>query len=345
MSLWAENTRPNTLDELSLHHQLNDELKTLSRAENIPSLLFSGPVGAGKRTRITLLLKAIYGQTVEKTRTETVEIETPSQKVLSFPVLMSKDHLEINPSTLGIYDRLGIQKILETTGQSQQLDAKAARKYKVLVIHDADNLSRDAMHSLRRAMEKYVLCIRIFFCCVYPSKIIPALRSRTLPLCVPSPSREDIEALLARVAAEKNVEEKAIGKIPEITEACRGNVRRGLFILQAAAADPETKESLSVIGWETVTKTIAEKMRKSPTPQTLLSIRANFYDLLSHCIPPTMIIKSVLMFLLKDETGDRWTEFVSAAAKYETRAQRGGKGIYHLEAFAANVMASVSRKQ
>jgi replication factor C subunit 3/5 len=43
--------------------------------------------------------------------------------------------------------------------------------------------------------------------------------------------------------------------------------------------------------WEALIGQIADEIIAEHTPQRILQVRAKFYDLLTHCIPPTTILK------------------------------------------------------
>jgi replication factor C subunit 3/5 len=43
--------------------------------------------------------------------------------------------------------------------------------------------------------------------------------------------------------------------------------------------------------WETLIAQIADEIIQEHTPARILQVRAKFYDLISHCIPPTTILK------------------------------------------------------
>lgn len=100
-----------------------------------------------------------------------------------------------------------MQEIIKEIAQTQQIDSKAARRFKstqhgpynitsqvfiVVVINEADSLSKDAQHGLRRTMEKYMSNLRIIFCCNSTSKIISPIRSRCLLVRVPAPEVEQV---------------------------------------------------------------------------------------------------------------------------------------------------------
>lgn len=82
-------------------------------------------------------------------------------------------------SDVGLYDRVVIQEILKEIAQTQQVDLGAKQRFKgehqhptwirideipVVVINEADSLTRDAQAALRRTMEKYMANMRIILC-------------------------------------------------------------------------------------------------------------------------------------------------------------------------------------
>lgn len=57
---------------------------------------------------------------------------------------------------------------------------------------EADNLTKDAQHGLRRTMEKYASTCKIILCCESMSKVIDPLKSRCMVVRVASPSDDDV---------------------------------------------------------------------------------------------------------------------------------------------------------
>ncbi|OMJ08602.1 Replication factor C subunit 5, partial [Smittium culicis] len=156
MTLWVDKNRPTTLDKLSYHHELTSHLKKMAETLDIPHLLFYGPEGAGKKTRIMTLLRQIFGPGAEKIRMDTRTFQTTSSRSVEVNILSSNYHIEINPSDAGIYDRVIVQELIKEIAQTQQVNSSSLKKFKVVVIHDADTLSKNAQHALRRTMEKYM---------------------------------------------------------------------------------------------------------------------------------------------------------------------------------------------
>lgn len=114
-------------------------------------------------------------------------------------------------SDAGIYDRAIITDILKEIAQTQQVDLNAKKRFKgsdsarhhflgtddgtfisVVIINEADLLSRDAQSALRRTMEKFTANLRVILCANSTSKIIGPIRSRCLLLRVGAPSEEEV---------------------------------------------------------------------------------------------------------------------------------------------------------
>lgn len=195
MSLWVDKYRPTSLNKLDYHLSQAEQLKNMVHGGDFPHLLVYGPPGAGKKTRIMGIIRELYGPGVEKIRTEMVQFETPSKKKLEIMTLNSNYHIEVNPSDVGIYDRVVIMQLVKTTAQVHQIDPTGQGDFKIVLLTNVDQLSKDAQHALRRTMEKYVKTCRLILCANSTSRVIPAIRSRCLGIRVPAPSHAEIKVI------------------------------------------------------------------------------------------------------------------------------------------------------
>ncbi|KAK1882479.1 Replication factor C subunit 3 [Dissostichus eleginoides] len=312
MSLWVDKYRPTSLGKLDYHKAQATQLKNLVQCGDFPHLLVYGPSGAGKKTRIMCLLRELYGAGVEKLRIEHQTIVAPSKKKIEINTIASNYHLEVNPSDAGNQDRVVIQELIKTMAQSQQIQSSTQREFKVVLLTEVDRLTKDAQHALRRTMEK-----------------------------VPLPSTEEVcnvltsickkEGLLLPPELAKNISDKSgrnLRKALLMCEACR--VQQYPF-----SADQDVPET----DWQVYLRETANAIVSQQSPQRLLEVRARLYELLTHCIPPDIIMKGLVTELLSNCDGQLKTEVAQMAAFYEHRLQLGNKSIYHLEAFVAKFMA------
>jgi replication factor C subunit 3/5 len=209
MPLWVDKHRPKDFSQLSHHPETTARLKSLSEdPQSLPHLLFYGPSGAGKKTRIACLLKAIYGNGTERLRLDKRTFKTPSNKSIDINMICSNYHIELNPGDAGIYDRHVVQDVIKEMAANRSLNTgggmlggaaiddaskkKKAVEYKVVVLVEVDKLTRQAQAALRRTMEKYSSTCRLILCCNNQSKVIEPVRSRCLGIRIAAPSHDDV---------------------------------------------------------------------------------------------------------------------------------------------------------
>ncbi len=113
MALWVDKNRPNSLSKLTLHGEVTQKLSALANSDEIPHLLFYGPPGAGKKTRVMALLREIYGAGVERIKLEHRTFKNNSGKSIEITTMGSNYHIECNPSDAGNNDRLVIQEVIK----------------------------------------------------------------------------------------------------------------------------------------------------------------------------------------------------------------------------------------
>ena len=178
MVLWIDKYRPTSLAKLDLHPDINSRLQSLVDSPDFPHLLFYGPSGAGKKTRIHSLLRALYGTGIEKVRVQVKQIKLKSKQI-ELATLQSNYHIELTPSEVGNNDRQVVQEVIKEIAQTTNVasavqmlggggggsESKASgsggggegkgRLFKVVVLNEVDGLSMAAQQALRRTMEKY----------------------------------------------------------------------------------------------------------------------------------------------------------------------------------------------
>ncbi|KAN0090978.1 P-loop containing nucleoside triphosphate hydrolase protein [Tylopilus felleus] len=340
MSLWVDRFRPKTLDDLHYHQNLSARLKSLAASGDFPHVLFYGPSGAGKKTRISCTLRQLFGSGVEKLKIDQRVFVSPSRRKIEINLVQSNYHIEITPSEAGNFDRVIIQELIKEIAQTQQVDISAKQRFKVVVINEADTLSRDAQAALRRTMEKYMSNLRIILCANSTSRLIAPIKSRCLLIRVAAPTIEEMQTVLEHVAKKLKFDLPPEASL-QIADDAAGNMRKALLVFEALKMQsPDLSGPLNIAkpDWETYCHKIGDLIVQEQSPERVMQVRAKFYELLSHCIPPTIILKTVA-----DRVVERVDEAVKAdvmhwAAFYELRMRMGSKKIYHLEAWVVKVM-------
>jgi replication factor C subunit 3/5 len=90
--------------------------------------------------------------------------------------------------------------------------------------------------------------------------------------------------------------------------------------------------------WETLIAQVADDIMGERSPARILHVRAKLYDLLTHCIPPTTILKTLTFKLIPMIDDVLKADVIKWSAFYEHRIRMGTKVIFHLEAFVAKFM-------
>lgn len=172
---------------------------------------------------------------MEKIKIDSRVFQTTSNRKLEFNIVASVYHLEITPSDVGNFDRVVVQDLLKEVAQTQQVDQSARQRFKVVVINEADQLTRDAQAALRRTMEKYSPNLRLILLANSTANIIAPIRSRTLLVRVAAPTEVDICKILKKVGSAEGWSE-AEGLNRRIAKESRRNLRRALLMFEAVHA-------------------------------------------------------------------------------------------------------------
>jgi replication factor C small subunit len=215
--MWSEKYRPQTLDEIVNQKEIISRLRTFVKEKNLPHLLLVGPAGVGKTTSILALSRDLYG---------------PGYRNFI---------LELNAS-----DERGINVIREKVKNFARTAAMASPvSFKILIMDEADHLTSDAQHALRRTMEMYTKTAR--FCLIgnYSENIIEPIQSRCSVFRYSTLCEDDVKGWLKGIAEKENLDIIDEG-VDALYHASGGDLRKATNILQAAAASGKVIDDVSV---------------------------------------------------------------------------------------------------
>lgn len=345
MSLYCDKYKPTSLASVDYHQSQAAQLKNLIGAGDFPNLFIFGPTGAGKRTRIDLLLKEIYGPGAEKIHIQNESFETASKRKIEIKTINSNYHIEVNPSEVGIYDKTVIQALIKNTASSALLH-NFSQTFKTIIIANADRLTKDAQHALRRTMEENLSSCRLILCAESSSRIIGPIKSRCLLIRVAAPKHDDIAKILMSIGAKERCDDFLTPTVAQQIAVESGrNLRRALLMLETMKSDYIVNGRCQTVvpSWILYIRKCAKLITESQTVQQLIQLRAAFYELEAHLIPPELIFRTLVKELIK--FGDIRTKnaLLELAACYEHKMRIGSKRIYHFEAFVAKYMVIFRR--
>jgi replication factor C small subunit len=202
---WTEKYRPKTLDEVIGQEAIVKVLKKFVETKELPNMLFAGPPGVGKTTTAIALAHELYKDDVKG------------------------NFLELNAS-----DERGIDVVRGKIKDFARSLSLSNVPFKIIFLDEADALTPDAQHALRRTMEKYSSITRFILSCNYSSKIIEPLQSRVSVFRFSPLTKQDVITLIKRVeqAEGLSIDEDVYDLIYYLSE---GDMRRVLNIMQGSA--------------------------------------------------------------------------------------------------------------
>jgi len=205
-SIWTEKYRPKEFSEVFGQNDIIKRVESLTKAMNIPHLLFAGPAGVGKSTLALVVVKELFKST------------------------WKENYLELNAS-----DERGINVVREKVKNFARTKSLGKVPFKIIFLDEADALTPEAQQALRRTMENYSSGCRFILSCNYSSKIIDPIQSRCAIFRFKLLEKKDIEKVLQKIAKNENLTMHP-DVLEIIYEGSEGDCRRSINLLQSTAA-------------------------------------------------------------------------------------------------------------
>ncbi|KAH0533921.1 hypothetical protein FGG08_007460 [Glutinoglossum americanum] len=279
----VEKYRPDTLDDVSGHHDIIATINKFVDTNRLPHLLLYGPPGTGKTSTILALARRIYGN--KNMRQMVLELNASDDRGIE----VVREQIKTFASTKQIF-----------TNAPQPGDRTSLATYKLIILDEADAMTSTAQMALRRIMERYTANTRFCVIANYTHKLSPALLSRCTRFRF-SPLKEvDIRELVDRV-----IEKEEVKISPEAVESLvrlsKGDMRRALNVLQAchASSTPlmprnQPKPPPSSLSRDLITETTVYDCIAAPHPsdiQIILSTLLSTPDVTS-CLTTINTLKA-----------------------------------------------------
>ncbi len=239
---WTEKYRPGALSEVVGQKEIVESLKSFVREKNMPNLLFAGPAGIGKTTATLALAHDLFGEDFHGSI------------------------LELNAS-----DERGIDVVRGKIKEFARTVALEKVPFKIIFLDEADALTPDAQHALRRTMELHAGVTRFILSCNYSSKIIEPIQSRCSVFRFKPLTNDDVKHMVAKIAKREDlkVEDKAVEALIYISE---GDMRKAINALQGAAMHSKH------IAAETIYKTGSRARPAEIKEMMELAMKGRFMD-------------------------------------------------------------------
>jgi replication factor C small subunit len=202
---WTEKYRPRSLSEVIGQRLIVERLKSFVEKGNFPNMIFAGSPGVGKTACAIAMANELYGEKIGGALKE-----------------------------LNASDDRGIDVIRGAVKEFAKTISIAKVPIKIVFLDEADALTADAQHALRRTMEMFSAETRFILSANYASKIIEPIQSRCVVFRFRPLTEEEMKKYISRVEKGEGLEldEKAVEALIYVGD---GDLRKLTNILQSAA--------------------------------------------------------------------------------------------------------------
>lgn len=217
---WVEKHRPKCLDSIAHQAEVVTALKRCVSSGTMPNMLFYGSAGVGKSSAIHALGHELFGPKFYR------------QRLFEFNASSDRGIKVVRERIKSI-----AQQVIASPSQDV-LARYPCPEYQIIVLDEADALTRDAQAALRRIIEDYAAHTRFCIICNYPSQIIEPIVSRcarfrfgALPPDVIMSRLRDIFLL---ETSPRPAPETLSDALRTISTRVQGDMRRAVNLLQTS---------------------------------------------------------------------------------------------------------------
>jgi len=200
---WIEKYRPKNINDIVSHIYILEYIKNAITTNSLVHMLFYGPCGVGKTSTIKTICNILYGNN------------------------KSNMLLELNAS-----DDRNINIVRERIKNFVSSKNNVDKKYKLVILDEADQLTHEAQTGLCSILDNYVKNARFCIICNNISKLRNVLISRCATFKFAPLPTQYILQYLGFIARNENIIYSSDGLFA-IVRICNGDLRRAINLLQS----------------------------------------------------------------------------------------------------------------
>ena len=256
--LLVEKYRPSTLDDLIGQKKIVESLKGYVQKGEMSNLLFVGKSGTGKTAAAIALAKDMG--------------------------CWPDGYLELNAS-----DDRGINVVRENIKNFAKTRAITKSGFKIILLDEADELTKPAQQALRRTMELYYKTVRFILTINDKGKLSSALKSRCTPYNFRGLHPAHVRLLLIKVEqSEGRIMPEAVNQA--IIKVVHGDMRLALNILESllSVETPLPEDVYELVGiveeenvWSMMHTALKGSMHALDKMNELVNSGANAHELMN----------------------------------------------------------------
>ena len=206
---WVEKYRPKKLNDVAGQEEVTKILKQTVKDGNLPHLLLYGPAGTGKTSTILASALELFGP--RKLRERVIELNASDERGIN---IVRNKIISFAKMAIGTSD-----------------PKYPSPNYKIIILDEADAMTKEAQSALRKTMETYSAITRFCFICNYINQIIEPINSRCVKFRF-KPLDESMMIDKLSLVSKSEKMDLSSDVIEKISEISQGDLRRGIMLLQ-----------------------------------------------------------------------------------------------------------------
>jgi replication factor C subunit 2/4 len=273
---WIEKYRPKTLSDISSQTETIKTLENSMLNHNLPHLLFHGSPGTGKTSTILAICRQLY--------------KTEYRNFV----------LELNAS-----DERGINVVrgkIKAFAQGKTTIRGDIPPYKIIILDEADSMTREAQSALRRMIEDYSKVTRFCLICNHLNRIIEPLASRCAKFRFKTLPKSEMKHKLEEISIAEGINwSDELGDV--LYEISKGDLRMSINLLQCIHDQFGTMVSLETVKEiaGVVDNSIIQKLINAIYDNNFSKLKEEIDDVISEGYTATQILEQFNQWVTAEE--------------------------------------------
>ena len=314
----------------------DDARQQLQRAVDEPmNIVVQGPEGVGK----TAAVRALARETHANPETDLIELNVADFFDRTKKEIRSDPRFE--PFLTG-RSRMAKRDMINHVLKESAGYAPMSGSFKTISLDNAESIREDFQQALRRVIEQHHQTTQFVIVTRQPTKLIPPIRSRCLPVRMRAPTTDEIETVLRRIveAEAATYDEEGLEYVAGYAD---GNLRQAILCAQATVV--ETDE----ISMNTAYETLGEVGHGDDLREVLsladagefADARSGLDDLLDDGYGGEELLRELLRVARANYTGEQLARLHRLAGEIDVDLVEGSDDRIHL----AHLLSAWSQRE
>ncbi len=316
------------IDDFLLNTNVKNVFKKID-INNLKNLIIYGSKGSGKKS----LLYSLFNYPNKKKKT----IKYKINKEILITFYKNNYFLEFDAKEFSIYDKFILKdKIKDIIITKNVLN----NNKKIIVLHNADYLSKNAQIILKIMCEKFTNNCNFILICENINNIIEKLKSVFIAIRIPNVNEQKINLRLNEIIKNNNIKILEKNK-KKIIKNHKSNFKK---MINNIDYYNNTNKILSNRYEDIIDELVILIKKKIISKKLLNDITKNLYTIImDYKEKINYVISDILTILIEDiKDNNKLNDIIDLAYNHDFNLKNGSKEIIHLESFFFNLLKILS---